>query len=321
MDVTKRHRDILIFQHDILCLSYSWLAQKYLVDEVKLRDVHDGALVCDQFTLMAINEMSSHVPSDMPLESRRLVTERQIRPKLRYWHDILGESFDMISKATRFSEASIISVYDGTDECCKVDMIDKIIRMPKAIRFDNSQNAVQQQYDAQPFVKDVDRWIQLGVSYDFILSQCKGLKLSILQHRHTYSHISQATRDSWMLGRSAINKYIDSLHKNASRSQRSRGSVSPSQVSKICPVCGKEFLSNRPTRKYCSQICYRKAQNFQRVSKQALTDKTVKKHVTYTKTCPICNTMFTTLYSFKKYCSPTCASKAKHLKAGQKACK
>ena len=81
-------------------------------------------------------------------------------------------------------------------------------------------------------------------------------------------------------------------------------------MTKICPVCNKEFEPEPRQRKYCSSECAKEAHR-----KQSLAYSRRKKRNTtttqYTKTCPICGNTFSTYRSFQVYCSPECEKKHK----------
>lgn len=305
MKVTTRHRNIVIFQHDILCLSYEWLEQKYLVDRRKLKDVHDGALTCDEFTLSSIDEMGSSVPEDMPEESRQLVYEKQIRPKVKYWHNICGGSFELISRYTGFTKQTVRNIYTGESKTCHVDTIDKIIRMPKEFKF----GKLQERFDSTDFIDDVDRWVNSGIPYTTIMFYCEGLKSGPLQNRHVYSSISKETYDAWNKGRDKLNSIADNVSAKDIEKQEALRADGVVRDYRVCPICGKKFIRvSRNNQKYCSKLCYRKAQNDQKRARDH------EKKLKYHKICPVCSTEFDTTYSYKKYCSKICANRAKSLR-------
>lgn len=52
----------------------------------------------------------------------------------------------------------------------------------------------------------------------------------------------------------------------------------PKEIDKICVVCGKSFIANRPTRKYCSDECNWKAQAKRRSKNQSKPGQSVWRH-------------------------------------------
>lgn len=61
-------------------------------------------------------------------------------------------------------------------------------------------------------------------------------------------------------------------------------------MTKNCALCGKEFETQTPNRKYCSPECRQKAQ-------------------VYYKICPFCDKEFKTRYKHQIYCSAQCHKK------------
>ena len=94
---------------------------------------------------------------------------------------------------------------------------------------------------------------------------------------------------------------------------------------KICPVCSQEFETTDSKKIFCSQECYR-ANQLEKEKEKAQTLEYKKAHIErqnrymakknppVEKTCPICETVFTTTDSRKKYCSKSCSTKAQSLK-------
>lgn len=79
-------------------------------------------------------------------------------------------------------------------------------------------------------------------------------------------------------------------------------------MTKQCPVCGKEFETNRNYQKYCSPQCKKEAkrQNNARRYKH----KNPKLII-----CPMCKKTFLRTEGNQKYCSPECASEAHRISA------
>lgn len=312
MLVTKLHRDIIFFQHIILCQPLEFLEQEYLIDKRKMKDILDGAVQCDELTLDAIKEMGTNISSNMPEESRRLVLKNQIQPKIRSWHDIDHIPFRKMSEITGFSYQAVRLIYTGETDTCRVSTIVKIIKMPKRL----NGTSFQQSFDSTEFTKDLDRWVSCGIPYTTIMFYCDGLESGPIQNRHHYSNISKETRDAWLSGKEQLDKIADSVESKDNEKQEALRAEGVSRDIRVCPVCGKKFNRvSRNNQKYCSKLCYRKA--------QLINKKVLKKQKSkvYEMTCPICGTIFSTTYSYKKYCSPRCANKAKRLKAKQRSTK
>ena len=73
---------------------------------------------------------------------------------------------------------------------------------------------------------------------------------------------------------------------------------------KICEYCGKEFETDRETKRFCCRQCKEK-------SKQSRKCKGIRlDNIKYTKVCPVCNTEFITTHQDKKYCSDKCRDKS-----------
>ena len=68
---------------------------------------------------------------------------------------------------------------------------------------------------------------------------------------------------------------------------------------KVCPVCGKEFESLFPGKKYCSTDCYI-------INNRAVAKKKYKPKVHEMKACEICGTMFRPVNVNGKCCSDEC---------------
>lgn len=73
---------------------------------------------------------------------------------------------------------------------------------------------------------------------------------------------------------------------------------------KYCEYCGKQFETNRETKRFCSRRCKEKSKQ-KRIKQGIRLD-----NINYSRTCPICNTEFTTVYKDKIYCSDSCRNKA-----------
>lgn len=312
MQVTKLHRDIIFFQNIILCQPLEFLEQEYLIDKRKMKDILDGALQCDELTLNAIKKMGTNISSSMPDQSRMLVLQKQIRPKIRLWHDVDNVPFRKIAEITGLSYQTVRLIYTGKTNACQVSTIVKIIKMPKRL----NGTVFQQSFDSTEFTKDIDRWISCGIPYTTIMFYCDGLESGPIQNRHHYSNISKETRDAWLKGKDQLDKIADNVEAKDNEKQEALRSEGVSRDVRVCPVCGKKFNRvSRNNQKYCSKLCYRKAQLMnKKVSKK-------QKSKVYEKMCPICGNSFSTTYSYKKYCSPTCANKAKRLKAKQRVMK
>lgn len=77
---------------------------------------------------------------------------------------------------------------------------------------------------------------------------------------------------------------------------------------KICEYCGKEFETDRETKRFCCRQCKQK-------NKQSRKSKGIRlDNIEYTKVCPVCNTEFVTVHQDKKYCSKKCKNKAMYQK-------
>lgn len=94
-------------------------------------------------------------------------------------------------------------------------------------------------------------------------------------------------------------------------------------VIKRCPVCGKEFLLNRPNKKYCDYECYRIANNREHCEKVKVNKVKVNKEPRYGN-CKLCGKEFLVTAPNKLYCSEYCQrknmriSKAKMLEESSK---
>lgn len=75
---------------------------------------------------------------------------------------------------------------------------------------------------------------------------------------------------------------------------------------KICPVCGKEFISNHGNEKYCCIICREQATAIKRNQKRRLIPEE------QVKVCPVCGKTFTTTNSNKITCSTECSKTRKN---------
>lgn len=306
MKVTKLHKDIIFFQHDILCQSFEFLEQEYLIDKRKMKDIQDGALQCDALTLHAIQKMGTNISINMPEDSRKRVLKKQIRPKIRLWHDLDNVSFRKIAEITGLSYQTVRLIYSGETDICQVSTIVKIIKMPKRL----NGEVFQQNFDSKEFTEDIDRWVSCGIPYTTIMFYCDGLESGPIQNRHSYSNISKETRDSWLKGKEQLDKIADTVESKYGEKQEALRSEGVSRDVRVCPICGKKFNRvSRNNQKYCSKLCYRKAQTIYK--------KDWRRHPSkvYNRVCPICGIVFATTYSNKKYCSPKCASKAKNLRA------
>lgn len=70
----------------------------------------------------------------------------------------------------------------------------------------------------------------------------------------------------------------------------------------VCPICGREFLTNHGKAKYCSMGC----------KKEAARRREGTHTLAHTRrTCPICGKEFTPRNSTEKYCCKACSDKAK----------
>ena len=78
-------------------------------------------------------------------------------------------------------------------------------------------------------------------------------------------------------------------------------------VSKICPFCGKSFVTNLSFKKFCSESCRIDA-NAER-ARNRYAKRVKRTPQLLTKTCAICGKSFQTWFPNKKYCSDSCAYK------------
>lgn len=72
---------------------------------------------------------------------------------------------------------------------------------------------------------------------------------------------------------------------------------------KICEHCGKEFETDRSTKRFCTRKC-KEANKQERIRKGIRND-----NIEYVRICPICGVEFTTNYFDKIYCSDKCRDK------------
>lgn len=78
---------------------------------------------------------------------------------------------------------------------------------------------------------------------------------------------------------------------------------------KICPICGKKFVVNRRLNVYCSRECYEKSKVIYRKEHRVLKEQ-------LEKVCPACGKKFVTNVHNKRYCSRKCQRqdyRSKHL--------
>ena len=105
------------------------------------------------------------------------------------------------------------------------------------------------------------------------------------------------------------------------------------KIKKICPFCGKEFLSRYPNQKYCSRDCYSSMckiktricpvcgkeftpyQNTSCCSKSCAAKLRIRNADNEEKICPICGEKFIPEMKRTRYCSRKCYQKAQ-----QKSC-
>ena len=82
---------------------------------------------------------------------------------------------------------------------------------------------------------------------------------------------------------------------------------------KNCVICGKEFQSKRPERKYCSKICSKKSETISAAKRRRERATANRKY----KICPTCNEEFLPHIRapFQIYCSQQCGSKAHYARA------
>lgn len=79
-------------------------------------------------------------------------------------------------------------------------------------------------------------------------------------------------------------------------------------VIKRCPECGKEFLLNRPNKKYCNYECYRIANNREHCEKiKAMSNPRYRN-------CKLCGKEFLVTAPNKLYCSDYCQNKNLRIK-------
>lgn len=72
---------------------------------------------------------------------------------------------------------------------------------------------------------------------------------------------------------------------------------------KICEHCGKEFETDRDTKRFCTRKC-KEANKQKRIRKGIRND-----NIEYTRICPMCGVEFTTNHFDKIYCSHKCREK------------
>ena len=73
-------------------------------------------------------------------------------------------------------------------------------------------------------------------------------------------------------------------------------------LEKICPICGKSFVTTRKWKKFCSKECSATAQ--MKTQKERREEK--RKRRTKKKVCPICGAIFYSYIKRKIYCSNDC---------------
>lgn len=79
-----------------------------------------------------------------------------------------------------------------------------------------------------------------------------------------------------------------------------------------CVVCGKEFQTCKPNRKYCSEECKRKAARDKEKERKAAARKKMGRHPRFgmhRKTCDFCGHEFVALSAKGRYCSQECRDK------------
>ena len=72
---------------------------------------------------------------------------------------------------------------------------------------------------------------------------------------------------------------------------------------KICPICGKKFVVNRRLNVYCSRECYEKSKVIYRKEHRVLKEQ-------LEKVCPVCGRKFVGKNSRRTYCSKECQCQA-----------
>ena len=79
-----------------------------------------------------------------------------------------------------------------------------------------------------------------------------------------------------------------------------------------CKFCGREFIQNYHTEKYCCSSCKEAAKKLQmrEASAKAYTRKQLNKEVV-TGTCEYCGETFIKTHGNQKYCSGVCASNSR----------
>lgn len=77
-------------------------------------------------------------------------------------------------------------------------------------------------------------------------------------------------------------------------------------MTKICPICGKEFDAAHRGKKYCSEECAKEAERIK--SRERMRKKSLR--TIENKVCPICGKEFITDNWRWKYCSEACSQKA-----------
>ena len=82
------------------------------------------------------------------------------------------------------------------------------------------------------------------------------------------------------------------------------------QITKTCPVCGKEFSTPYFFKKYCSDECYMKTKNVAACNRY----KKTRQAPLATKICPVCGKKFETRDSKRVYCSYECGDKAERFR-------
>ena len=79
-------------------------------------------------------------------------------------------------------------------------------------------------------------------------------------------------------------------------------------VFKRCPQCGKEFLLNRPNKKYCDYECYRIANNRENCERvKAMSEPRYRN-------CKLCGKEFLVTAPNKLYCSEYCQNKNQRIR-------
>lgn len=71
-------------------------------------------------------------------------------------------------------------------------------------------------------------------------------------------------------------------------------------MKKTCKICSREFISNYPSKLYCSNECYQKGQRNDRISRPGYF------RIKEKRICPVCKQEFSAMRSDKIHCSKKC---------------